>query len=188
MKIYTKGGDAGETGLFGGVRVPKDDLRIRTYGTLDELNAALGLVLTEPNLPQVIQGQLRRFQNELFQLGAELATPRGKKINIALVNESHLKVMESEIDQLETELPPLTSFILPGGERSAGLLHLARTISRRAERELVTLNRAEPVRSVVLQYLNRMSDSLFVSARYLNHSAGVADIPWEAPSLSVAAK
>lgn len=181
MKIYTKGGDAGETGLYGGVRVPKDDLRIRTYGTLDELNAALGIVLAEPNLPEQVQNQLQRFQHELFQLGAELATPRGKKVTVALLGQSHVEKMESEIDQLEAQLAPLKTFILPGGARSAGLLHLARTMSRRAERELITLNRAEPLRPVILQYMNRLSDALFVSARYLNQVAGVADIPWKAP-------
>jgi cob(I)alamin adenosyltransferase len=182
MKIYTKRGDTGETGLFGGSRVPKDDLRIRTYGTLDELNAVLGIVLSETGVPTEVQRSLIRVQGELFQLGAELATPRGKTVGIQMLDLSQIESLEKEIDAWEAVLPPLKTFILPGGSTSAAKAHLARTVSRRAERELVTLNRAEPVRPVVLQYLNRLSDYLFVLARYLNHKMKIADVPWIAPA------
>jgi cob(I)alamin adenosyltransferase len=181
MKIYTKGGDRGETGLFGGTRVPKDDLRIRTYGTLDEANAALGMAICQEGIPQEVQVRLKRIQGELFQLGAELATPRGKRIGMALIEDAHVEALEKEIDAMEAQLTPLKTFILPGGTAGSSWAHMARTISRRAERELVTLNRAEPMRPVTLHYLNRLSDYLFVTARFLNHSAQVADVPWVAP-------
>ncbi len=181
MKIYTKGGDRGETGLLGGVRVPKDDLRIRTYGTLDELNAGLGMVLADPGLPEVVRLGLSRVQGELFQMGAELATPRNRRGSTALLEEVHVTALEREIDEMEQVLPPLKTFILPGGGMSSALLHVARTVSRRAERELVTLHRAEPVRPVLLQYLNRLSDYLFVVARFLNHVQGKVDTPWISP-------
>ncbi|MBS1961407.1 MAG: cob(I)yrinic acid a,c-diamide adenosyltransferase [Bdellovibrionales bacterium] len=173
MKIYTKKGDQGETGLFGGDRVPKDHLRIRAYGTLDELNAALGLVTGD--------ARVRRIQGELFQLGAELATPRGKTASVALVDLAEVRALETEIDAMEKLLSPLTHFILPGGTPAASYLHVARTICRRAEREIVILHRAEPLRPVVLEYVNRLSDYLFVAARAANHAAGVADVPWIAP-------
>ena len=183
MKIYTKGGDAGETGLFGGARVPKDDLRIRTYGTLDELNAVLGLVLSGGTAASRLAAPLTRIQAELFQLGAELATPRGKSTGIALVDPSSVEAMEKEIDSMEAALTPLKTFILPGGTRASAELHLARTVSRRAERELITLNRAEPQRATVLQYVNRLSDYLFVCARFANHEAKMSDVPWNPPAL-----
>ena len=181
MKIYTKGGDAGETGLFGGERVPKDHLRIEAYGTLDELNSALGLVLSEPGLSPKLQHTLLRIQGEIFQLGAELATPRDRKLATAAVGETEIQRLESEIDEMETHLQPLRSFILPGGARAASLLHVARSVSRRAERKVVVLNRAEKLREPVLRYVNRLSDHLFVCARLANHESGVADVPWHAP-------
>ena len=181
MKIYTKKGDTGETGLYGGDRVSKDDLRIRAYGSFDELNASLALALSEPGLAEGLKTSLSRTQSELFQLGAELATPRGKKVASALIEDSHTERLEQEIDAMEKELPPLKTFILPGGTRASSLIHLARTVSRRAERELVTLNRAEPQRAAVLKYVNRLSDFLFVCARYANHKAKVKDVPWVAP-------
>lgn len=181
MKIYTKKGDAGETGLFGNVRVPKDDLRIRTYGSMDELNAVLGLVLSEQGIEKKLASRILRLQGELFQLGAELATPRGKKVPTATLEAPHVDLLEKEIDEMETALSPLKTFILPGGTRLSALLHLARTVSRRAERELISLNRGEPCRPVVLQYMNRLSDYLFVAARYANHVSGAADTPWVSP-------
>jgi cob(I)alamin adenosyltransferase len=181
MKIYTKQGDAGQTGLYGGARVPKDHLRIQTYGTLDELNASLGVALALPAIPELTSDRLTRIQSELFQLGAELATPAGKATGIELITEQHVARLETEIDQMEGELPPLKNFILPGGSAESAALHLSRTISRRAERELVALHRQEPVREVVLQYLNRMSDYLFVSARYCNLKRGVSDVDWKPP-------
>jgi cob(I)alamin adenosyltransferase len=181
MKIYTKKGDSGETGLFGGARVPKDDLRIRAYGSFDELNAVLGLVLSENPLPKALREQLIRTQSELFQLGAELATPRGKSLSMAMLDDAQTEAMEKEIDEMEEALPQLKTFILPGGSRASALLHLARTVSRRAERELVTLNRAEPQRPAVLRYTNRLSDYLFVCARFANLKAKLPDVPWVAP-------
>lgn len=181
MKIYTKGGDKGETGLFGGARVPKDDLRIRTYGTLDELNSVIGLVLVDASLSPTVRTRLLRIQGELFQLGAELATPRNKKVTSALIESAQVERLEHEIDSMEQELAPLKTFILPGGVASSAGVHLARTVSRRVERDLITLHRAEPVRPVVLEYVNRLSDYLFVTARFLNHLQGGVDTPWLAP-------
>jgi len=188
MKIYTKNGDAGETGLFGGSRVSKDDLRIRAYGSFDELNAVLGLVLGESGMPAELKSRLARTQSELFQLGAELATPRGKTLTMAMLDDVETERMESEIDAMEKDLEPLKTFILPGGTRACSLIHLARTVSRRAEREFVTLNRAEPQRPAILRYVNRLSDFLFVCARFANHSAKVKDVPWIAPGTSKKAK
>ena len=178
MKIYTKGGDEGETGLYGGSRVAKDAFRIRTYGTLDELNAWIGVALAEGELAVATQVDLRRIQGELFQLGAELATPRGKSVAAGLIELTHVTALETRIDEMELELSPLKTFILPGGSKGSAWLHVARTVTRRAERALVSLNRAEPLRSPVLQYLNRLSDYFFVLARYSNQLAGVSDIPW----------
>ena len=183
MKIYTKKGDSGETGLYGGERVSKDNQRIHTYVTLDELNAVLGLLRARDSeeLPVVLSERLYRLQNELFQVGSELATPRGKTTTMALIGEGPITKMETEIDSMESELSPLQAFILPGGTKTSALLHFARTVSRRAERELITLNRAEPVRAELLRYLNRLSDYLFVCARYANLKSKVKDVPWVAP-------
>lgn len=181
MKIYTKQGDAGETGLWGNVRVPKDDMRIQSYGTLDELNTILGLVLSEPSVPEELRLHLSRVQGELFQLGAELATPRGKNTGIALIESRETELLEQEIDRMEAVLTPLKNFILPGGIRLSSLLHFARTVSRRAEREMVSLHRAEPLREQALIFINRLSDFLFVAARYANHLQQTSDVPWHAP-------
>ena len=183
MKIYTKGGDHGQTGLLGGQRVPKDHLRLHTYGTFDELNAFIGLVLAEPTLGKdsSVRVGLARVQSELFQLGAELATPPGKPVSTRLIQPEEIARLEREIDAMEAKLPPLHSFILPGGSKAAAHLHLSRTVCRRAERELVVLNRSEPVRAEVLGYVNRLSDYLFVAARYANHELSVSDVPWTAP-------
>jgi cob(I)alamin adenosyltransferase len=181
MKIYTKRGDSGETGLYGGARIPKNALRIQAYGTIDELNAVLGLVLAEDGVPADVSPRLERIQGELFQLGAELATPRDKKLASKLVDQASIELQEREIDAMEEALSPLKAFILPGGGRVGANLHLARTVSRRAEREIVTLHQLEPVRPEVLQYVNRLSDYLFVCARYANHREGKPDVPWVAP-------
>jgi cob(I)alamin adenosyltransferase len=181
MKIYTKKGDAGETGLYGGARVSKDELRIRAYGTIDELNAALGIILSDAELPAQVRARLDRLQSELFQLGGELATPRGKSVPMELLSSAQVEQMETEIDSMESALPELKNFVLPAGSKPSAHLHLARTICRRAERTLVTLNRAESLRNEVMQYMNRLGDYLFVSARYSNHLLGVKDVPWIAP-------
>jgi cob(I)alamin adenosyltransferase len=179
MKIYTKQGDGGQTGLFGGARVAKDHLRIQAYGTLDELNATLGLVLAQhPALDPGLRGQLERIQSELFQLGTELATPSGRATGIRLLDESAAQAQEREIDAMEADLPPLKNFVLPGGHPASAALQLARTVCRRAERALVSLHHEEPQRPEPLRFLNRLSDYLFVAARWVNHRAGVADVPW----------
>ncbi|MGE0614892.1 MAG: cob(I)yrinic acid a,c-diamide adenosyltransferase [Bacteriovoracia bacterium] len=181
MKIYTKVGDQGNTALFGGAKVRKDHLRIRTYGGIDELNSQLGLVLAEGGLPGDSMDQLRRVQGELFQLGAELATPAGGRIVLRLLQENEITRLESEIDAMEATLPPLKNFILPGGTRPAALLQVARAVCRRAERDLATLTDAEPQRGEVLRYVNRLSDYLFVMSRYVNHRANGEETPWVAP-------
>jgi cob(I)alamin adenosyltransferase len=179
MKIYTKTGDQGETGLFGGGRVSKASARVDVYGEIDELNSALGLVRCE--VPEAdIQALLVRTQSRLFDLGAELATSPDSKValGIPLVSESEIQALEQAIDAAETELEPLKTFVLPGGSKGAALLHLARTVCRRAERKLVALAGQESIRPECVRYLNRLSDTLFVLARLANKRAGVADEPW----------
>ncbi len=177
MRIYTRTGDTGETGLIGGGRVPKDDVRVEAYGTVDELNAVLGFVrslLTEDDLNALLE----RIQSQLFDIGAELASPPERAEQFARVGEAEVQALETAIDQLETELEPLRQFILPGGTPAAAGLHLARTICRRAERRVVTLSHHSPVSKTILQYLNRLSDLLFVMARVVNRRAGVPDGRW----------
>ena len=182
MKIYTKTGDAGETGLFGGPRVAKDAPRIEAYGTVDELNSVLGLARTE-SLPSSIDALLRAIQNELFALGAELATPNPSAHGTSLIGPPQIAALEAAIDRFEADLAPLAQFILPGGIKAAAVLHLARTVCRRAERRLVSFVREaeEPVSGELVIYLNRLSDLLFVLARSANRTAGVADVPWQKP-------
>ncbi|NJP06043.1 MAG: cob(I)yrinic acid a,c-diamide adenosyltransferase [Chloroflexaceae bacterium] len=179
MKIYTRTGDAGETGLWGGQRVAKDSLRVHSYGTIDELNAVLGIVRTQ-DLHQELDTVIERIQNELFVLGADLATP-GESTRIERIQEHQVQALEQEIDQFETELQPLRQFILPGGSSSAAYLHLARNVCRRAERMVVSLSTHDPINEQVLPYLNRLSDWLFVIARLANARSGVADVPWQSP-------
>jgi cob(I)alamin adenosyltransferase len=179
MKIYTKTGDTGETGLFGGARVSKASLRVDAYGVVDELNSVLGLVRTEP-FDQELDALLGQVQSQLFNLGAELASAPDSKValGVALVSEREVEALESAIDQAESELPALKTFVLPGGARPSAYLHLARTVCRRAERGLVLLAQSEPVRPEAVRYLNRLSDALFVFARLANQRLGVADVPW----------
>lgn len=181
MKIYTRTGDGGETGLFGGGRVPKDDLRVEAYGALDEANAALG-VARAAGLEAELDGIAAGAQHALFDLGAELATPpeanRNARAQVPLVDAASVKALESAIDTLTGELPPQTHFILPGGSADAAALHLARTTLRLAERRMVALHRVSPVRSEALQYVNRLSDLLFVMARAANHRRGVREVVW----------
>jgi cob(I)alamin adenosyltransferase len=180
MKIYTRTGDQGETGLYGGGRVRKDDPRIAAYGTVDELNALLGLARAE-SLPPEIDAVLARLQNELFDLGAELATIDPPAMGTAVINAARIAALESTIDRFEEHLAPLKQFILPGGCQGAALLHVSRTVCRRAEREVVFLAAIpqEKVSPDVIVYLNRTSDLLFVLARAANAAAGVADVPWQ---------
>lgn len=176
MKLYTKRGDDGTTGLFGGPRVPKCDPRVVAYGEVDETNAALGVVIAGCRDAQIL-ARLSAIQAELFILGAELATPPDQKPAHS-ISETQIAQLERWIDQATDETPPLKSFVLPGGSQAAAALHLARTICRRAERSVVSLSRIETVRTEVIVYLNRLSDLLFAWARLKNHRSGVADIPW----------
>lgn len=182
MKIYTKGGDTGSTGLFGGARVSKHDPRVDAYGEVDELNALLGLVRTQ-TLPREVEAVLVEVQSALFTLGSELATPEPEKARMALprTQAAWIEALERAIDAIDAEVPPLRSFILPGGTAAAAHLHLSRTVCRRAERAVVGLAAQEPVAPNVITYLNRLSDYLFMAARLANHRAGVADVPWVAP-------
>jgi cob(I)alamin adenosyltransferase len=180
MKIYTKTGDAGETGLFGGPRVSKDDARVEAYGAVDEVNAALGVARARGGDAEV-DALLAEVQDRLFTIGAELATPPGARARSVLpaVAPEWTAALEAAIDRLEAELPPLRNFILPGGSALAADLHQARGACRRAERRVVTLHRHEPVSKEVLAFLNRLSDLLFVAARVVNRRAGVPETVWD---------
>jgi cob(I)alamin adenosyltransferase len=179
MRIYTRTGDSGETGLFGGERVTKDDLRVETYGTVDEASAALGLAASSLAEGDALHTEILALQNELFVLGADLATPLPGAIE--RIEARHINALEARIDLWEATLAPLRQFILPGGTSSAAALHLARTVARRAERRTVALLHAEPTRTSALTaiYLNRLSDLLFVLARAANRHAGQSDTPWK---------
>jgi cob(I)alamin adenosyltransferase len=179
MKIYTRTGDKGETGLFGGARVPKDDARIEANGAIDEANAMLGLALAHSSLPPVMK-VLQEVQADLFTLGAELSAMSGHedRLGIALLTDADVTRLEQAIDESEAVLPPLKNFILPGGPPEVATLHIARTIVRRAERRLLTLAKRENVRETAVAYLNRLADLLFVLARRTTHENGSADQEW----------
>lgn len=178
MKIYTRTGDEGQTGLYGGGRVLKNDLRIAAYGSLDELNAHLG-VCRSAELPPALDDVLARLQHELFTLGAELATADGAAPGTIVLDAADIAAAEQAIDWFEEHLAPLKAFILPGGTPASAALHVARAVCRRAERDLVALAETSPVRATSLQYLNRVGDLLFVLARYANHAAGLPDVLWQ---------
>lgn len=188
MKIYTKTGDRGDTGLLGGPRVRKDAPRIEAYGTVDELNSCLGLVRCEA-LPAEVDAILEKVQHELFDLGAELATPNFPDQAMRTRRQGQIAFLEGAIDWAEQELPPLKAFILPAGSRAACLLHLARTVCRRAERRVVHLldEPGEAVADTAVVYLNRLSDLLFVLARLVNQREGGSDTPWHKPGEEPAA-
>jgi len=177
-RIYTRGGDSGETSLVGGRRVAKHDLRVEAYGTVDEANAALGLARLRATGD--LAAMLARIQNDLFDLGADLATPSGgRKDKGALrIVASQVKRLEREIDRLNATLKPLDSFVLPGGSELAAALHLARTVTRRAERRAVALAKREAINPEAIKYLNRLSDHLFVLARFAN-AKGKKDLLWK---------
>lgn len=180
MKIYTRRGDSGETDLFGGDRVSKDDLRVEAYGQVDELNAFVGAAISASEQKDLVDFG-RRIQSTLFDLGSFLATPdpaHREKAKIPEIEAADVEAMESEIDRLEEELEPLKTFILPGGTRAAAAFHVARTVCRRAERAVVRLDARETIGGLGLRYLNRLSDLLFVMARAENRRAGVEDVPW----------
>jgi cob(I)alamin adenosyltransferase len=182
VRIYTKTGDDGTTGLIGGARVTKADLRIEAIGQLDELNACLGLCLAafppDTDLAE-LGSQVRRAQRLLFDLGAELASPKAGPRAHRELEEEEIRALEDSMDRQNEALPPLRNFILPGGSAFASELHLARTVCRRAERTVVALANDAVVRGVIPKYLNRLSDWLFVSARTANLRAGVEDIEWK---------
>lgn len=176
MKIYTKTGDRGETSLFGGARVRKDDSRIEAYGTVDELSSFIGVARAVwPS--SSFDPQLRIIQSDLFDIGAHLASPGISRF--AGPDAARVASLEQAIDAMESELAPLTSFILPGGSLAAAQLHVARTVCRRAERLVVALRESDDATKASVTYLNRLSDFLFVAARFANHVHGVADVPWQ---------
>lgn len=203
MKIYTRTGDDGLTGLFGGPRVSKDDLRIEAYGTTDELNSVLGTAraalaayrpnpFDEPERTQEaasgatdtrnwvgdLDAWLQRIQNELFDLGADLATPKDSKATVHRIAQDWIDAMESDIDRFDEDLEPLKAFILPGGSDVAAHLHTARTVCRRAERRVISLAKRDEINMTCAVYLNRLSDALFVAARLANHRLGIQDHSW----------
>lgn len=173
-RIYTRSGDAGTTGLVGGARVAKDDARVEALGAVDEANAALGLARLDSKGLPAVDAMLARIQHELFDLGADLATPDAGD---GRIRPSQAARLEAEIDAMTAQLPPLTAFVLPGGSPAAAHLHLARTVLRRAERCAVALQRLQPVTPAALTYLNRLSDHLFVAARLANADTG-GDVLW----------
>lgn len=179
-KIYTRQGDEGLTSLSGGQRVPKDSLRVATYGTVDELNSAIGVALAS-GLCDRLAEVLSHIQNELFHLGSDLSFLEEDKTKypVPQIEARHVEKLESLIDEMTSVVGPLQNFILPGGSMGAAQLHVARTVCRRAEREVITLAREEAVGAFVIQYLNRLSDALFVMSRYENHMRGVPEPLWD---------
>ena len=172
-KIYTRTGDDGTTGLGDGSRTQKDSLRVEAYGTVDELNSAIGVLIAEVD-SNTIESVLLDVQHDLFDLGGELCMPE-----MALIGDPHIDRLERELDRLNAELPPLKDFILPGGSRAAAQAHLARTICRRAERRVIALARHEAVNEPAIRYLNRLSDLLFVVARTIARASGVGETLWD---------
>jgi cob(I)alamin adenosyltransferase len=179
MKIYTKKGDQGQTHLYGGGPYPKDNKRIEAYGTVDELNGVIGCAIAQLGSGELAD-ILQSIQEQLFVVGAELATvkPSAEMLK-GFIQAAHSEKLENQIDVWEKDLAPLKKFILPGGSKAAALLHLARTVCRRAERRVVTLSQDMPIRPELLIYLNRLSDWLFILARLVNHRAKVKDVLWE---------
>jgi cob(I)alamin adenosyltransferase len=179
-RVYTRTGDDGRTSLGGGQRVPKDSPRVAAYGTVDELNSAVGAALAAGLDPR-ISGALATIQNELFHLGSDLCVTEADKAShpVPRIEDRHVLSLERLMDELSEDLAPLENFVLPGGTSGAALLHVARAVCRRAEREVITLARAEPVGDQVVVYLNRLSDALFVMARWENRQRGVPDVLWD---------
>lgn len=178
MKIYTKKGDKGGTSLFGGDLVHKSSSRIEAYGTVDELNSLLGLALSQA-LSEEGTNALKNIQEHLFVLGADLATPLSSKTRIERIGENEIRYLEQSIDEMEEALPPLKNFILPGGSQPGATLHVARTVCRRAERAVVQCSEEEEISELTITYLNRLSDFLFVAARFENKYAGTMEMTWK---------
>jgi len=185
MKVYTKTGDTGTTALFGGTRVPKHHIRIESYGTVDELNSHIGLI-RDQDINVLYKNVLVEVQDRLFTVGAILATPPEKEVlkngqprlNINRIADSDITFLENEIDQMDTALPPMTHFVLPGGHTTVSYCHIARCVCRRAERLAVHLHELEPTDELVIKYLNRLSDYLFVLARKLSHDLNADEVKW----------
>jgi cob(I)alamin adenosyltransferase len=177
-RIYTRAGDKGETSLGDGSRVPKLDCRIGAFGTVDELNSALGVVLAEAGLPERLREPLARIQNDLFDVGADLSVPFGIGDRLR-VEQRQIERLEQLCDELNADLPELKSFVLPGGTAAAARLHVARTTCRRAERDALTANEEHGINALVLGYLNRLSDFLFIAARWANADAGRDEPLWK---------
>lgn len=178
MKIYTKTGDIGETSLFGGKRVSKSNLRIEAYGTVDELNAQIGLLISQISLNEV-KKQLIEIQDRLFTLGSSLAAdPENDKLITPDILESDIEFLEKSIDKMEEELPPLQHFILPGGHVAVAQAHVVRTVCRRAERRCVELNQLQSIDPLIIKYLNRLSDYFFVTSRYIGMVLKVDEVKW----------
>lgn len=185
MKVYTKTGDKGTTALFGGTRVPKYNIRIESYGTVDELNSHIGLI-RDQEINLRYKNTLIEIQDRLFTVGAILATPPEKetlkngkpRLTIPKISETDIELLENEIDAMESELPPMTHFVLPGGHTTVSYCHIARCVCRRAERLSVHLNDLEPTDPFVIKYLNRLSDYLFVLARKLSHDLQADEVKW----------
>jgi cob(I)alamin adenosyltransferase len=179
MKIYTKTGDKGTTALFGGKRVSKADLRIDTYGTVDELNSYMGLV-RDQEVNTHRNGILTEIQDRLFTIGSILATePGNTKVKVPVLSESDVTFLENEIDAMEEKLPPMKSFVLPGGHSSVSFCHVARTVCRRAERLVIALNAQEKTDDLIIKYLNRLSDYLFVLSRKMTAELKAEETPWK---------
>lgn len=181
MKIYTRTGDTGSTSLVGGKRVRKDSVRLEAYGTTDELNSFIGVLATSPDLPQPVLQTLALVQNKIFNIGAYLATDNSATplAEPSGLGEEHIKALENAIDALTEPLPPLTSFILPTGCRTAAIAHVCRSVCRRAERRVIALAQTDRVDERVIRFLNRLSDYFFTLARYVNFSASVTETPWD---------
>ena len=189
MKLYPRTGDDGTTGLFSGARVSKDHPRIEAYGTVDELNAVLGLVLAACDRGHAFERRthevISALQSRLFDIGADLATPEGAKqqAKIHRIDDADVSEAEAWIDEMESANPPLRTFVMPAGTEVAARLHLARTVCRRAERAIISLGSIEPVGDPLLRYMNRLSDLFFAMARRANHERGIPDAPWTAKSV-----
>jgi len=184
MKLYTRTGDDGTTGLFGGQRVAKDHPRVEAYGTVDELNAVLGIAAATCADGSAVETRVRAIlheaQSRLFDIGADLATPEGDRheSKIRRMDANDIEEIEGWIDEIDAGNDPMTHFVLPGGTRLASSLHHARTVCRRAERSMIRANHVEPVTTAAIVYVNRLSDLLFAMSRLANKDAGVADVPW----------
>jgi cob(I)alamin adenosyltransferase len=179
MKIYTKTGDQGTTSLFGGKRVLKSDLRIDTYGTVDELNSWIGVLRDQP-VNQNRSALLIEIQDRLFTIGSILATESGNtKVKIPMLTETDITFLEKEIDVMDTVLPPMKFFVLPGGHQAVSFGHVTRTVCRRAERLVIALNQVDPINELVIKYLNRLSDYLFVLCRMMSTSFNAPETPWK---------